>query len=118
MAILNQGGRERTRVKEDAINNVVNQIAFTFKRLTRIQRELNRSIWYDPQFTPEEILLELDRDAEVPMIMNERLMNTIERLSNKEGIPVEIDVPPFDYVKNPNGTVVVDRLNAYDKNTK
>lgn len=118
MAILNEGGRERGRIKEDAINGVVNQVAFTFKRLSRIQKELNRSIWYDPQFTPEEILLELNRDAEIPMIMNERLMNTIERLSNKEGIPVDIDIPPFDYVKNPNGTVIVDRLNAYDKSTK
>lgn len=90
-----------------ALNQINRNVIVAYKTITRLQNDINNTMWYHPEFSPAQIVSGLGNRARFYAQFNERLMAGLTAIATQDGIIAATGVPPFDYTKNGNGTLTL-----------
>lgn len=117
MSELNKGITQRDRAIEDARNDAISALTTAYQRVSRIQGQLNNAL-FNSGFESADLFVILGDKAKIYVKFNELLIDALEVIAVEDGVPPTSERPPYNYVKNPDGTVTVDKLAPFNPTTK
>jgi hypothetical protein len=109
----NQPTKTNAQIKNEAADTLT--IAYT--RVKKIQENLNAAL-FDNGIDSDVFFNALGNKAKVYVKFNELLIHALEVIANEDGIDPEAQKPPFNYEKNPDGTITLDKANPFDPQSK